>query len=57
MADGCGIVWLKEGSSIVGAGEKFDVRLTDNFKNGKFGDRVQSWPRRVEGRKGDRGAE
>src|SRR6266576_5244393 len=33
-----GLSWLKEGSNTVGAGEKFDVRLTDNFKQGKFGE-------------------
>jgi len=29
---------LKEGTNTVGAGEKFDVRLTENFKQGKFGE-------------------
>ena len=33
-----GLFWLKEGTNTVGAGEKFDVRLTDNFKPGKFGE-------------------
>jgi uncharacterized protein (DUF1684 family) len=33
-----GLFWLKEGINTVGAGEKFDVRLTDNFKKGKFGE-------------------
>lgn len=33
-----GLFWLKEGVNTVGAGEKFDVRLTDNFKEGKFGE-------------------
>jgi len=33
-----GLFWLKEGINTVGAGEKFDVRLTDNFKRGKFGE-------------------
>jgi uncharacterized protein (DUF1684 family) len=33
-----GLSWLKEGINTVGAGDKFDVRLTDNFKNGKFGE-------------------
>ena len=33
-----GLFWLKEGINTVGAGEKFDVRLTDNFKQGKFGE-------------------
>src|SRR2546423_9177111 len=32
-----GLSWLKEGTNTVGAGEKFDVRLTENFKQGKFG--------------------
>ena len=33
-----GLFWLKEGTNTVGAGEAFDVRLTDNFKQGKFGE-------------------
>src|SRR5205814_7092805 len=33
-----GLFWLKEGTNTVGAGEKFDVRLTENFKQGKFGE-------------------
>jgi hypothetical protein len=33
-----GLSWLKEGINSVGAGENFDVRLTDNFKQGKFGE-------------------
>src|SRR3977135_270402 len=33
-----GLFWLKEGINTVGAGETFDVRLTDNFKQGKFGE-------------------
>src|SRR5438045_989664 len=33
-----GLSWLKEGTNTVGAGEKFDVRLTENFKQGKFGE-------------------
>ncbi|MEY2499264.1 MAG: uncharacterized protein QOD12_2820 [Verrucomicrobiota bacterium] len=33
-----GLFWLKEGINTVGAGENFDVRLTDNFKQGKFGE-------------------
>jgi uncharacterized protein (DUF1684 family) len=33
-----GLFWLKEGINTVGAGEDFDVRLTDNFKKGKFGE-------------------
>jgi len=33
-----GLSWLKDGTNTVGAGEKFDVRLTENFKQGKFGE-------------------
>lgn len=33
-----GLFWLKEGSNTVGAGLDFDVRLTDSFKQGKFGE-------------------
>jgi uncharacterized protein len=33
-----GLFWLKEGTNTVGAGENFDVRLTANFKPGKFGE-------------------
>jgi uncharacterized protein len=33
-----GLFWLKDGTNTVGAGEKFDVRLTDNFKQGRFGE-------------------
>jgi uncharacterized protein (DUF1684 family) len=33
-----GLFWLKEGINTVGAGEDFDIRLTDNFKKGKFGE-------------------
>lgn len=33
-----GLFWLKEGTNTVGAGEEFDVRLTDNFKQSKFGE-------------------
>jgi uncharacterized protein (DUF1684 family) len=33
-----GLFWLKDGISTVGAGDKFDVRLTDNFKQGKLGE-------------------
>ena len=32
-----GLFWLKEGVNTVGAGTQFDVRLTDNFKQGRFG--------------------
>lgn len=33
-----GLFWLKEGVNTVGAGADYDVRLTDNFKPGKFGE-------------------
>src|SRR5438046_10339565 len=33
-----GLFWLKEGINTVGAGPDFDIRLTDNFKKGKFGE-------------------
>ena len=33
-----GLFWLKEGVNTVGAGPNFDVRLTDNFKQEKFGE-------------------
>lgn len=33
-----GLSWLKDGINTVGAGENFNVRLTDNFKQGKFGE-------------------
>lgn len=33
-----GLFWLKEGTNTVGAEETFDVRLTDNFKQGKLGE-------------------
>lgn len=33
-----GLVWLKEGVNTVGAGADYDVRLTENFKQGKFGE-------------------
>ena len=33
-----GLFWLKDGINTVGAGQAFDVRLTDNFKQGKFGE-------------------
>ncbi len=32
-----GLFWLKDGVNTVGAGDKFDVQLTENFK-GKFGE-------------------
>ncbi len=33
-----GLFWLKDGANTVGAGANFDVRLTDNFTQGKFGE-------------------
>src|SRR5437762_11548183 len=33
-----GLFWLKEGTNTVGVGPDFDVRLTGNFKGGKFGE-------------------
>ncbi|HEY2800977.1 MAG TPA: DUF1684 domain-containing protein [Chthoniobacterales bacterium] len=33
-----GLFWLKDGVNTVGAGPQFDVRLTDHFKQGKFGE-------------------
>src|SRR5438477_3070110 len=33
-----GLFWLKEGINTIGVGPNFDVRLTDNFKQGKFGE-------------------
>src|SRR5689334_19094116 len=33
-----GLFWLKEGVNTVGSGPQFDVRLTNNFKGGKFGE-------------------
>jgi hypothetical protein len=33
-----GLFWLKEGVNTVGTGPQFDVRLTDNFKGGRFGE-------------------
>ena len=36
-----GLFWLKEGINTVGAGEDFDVRLTDNFKGKVRRNRVQ----------------
>lgn len=33
-----GLFWLKDGVNTIGAGPDFDVRLTDNFKQGKFGE-------------------
>ena len=33
-----GLFWLREGINTVGLGPDFDVRLTGNFKGGKFGE-------------------
>jgi len=33
-----GLFWLKDGVNTVGVGPDFDVRLTDSFKGGKFGE-------------------
>jgi len=33
-----GLFWLKDGVNTVGAGPQFDVQLTDNFKEGTFGE-------------------
>jgi len=33
-----GLFWLKDGVNTVGVGSDFDVRLTSNFKGGKFGE-------------------
>ena len=33
-----GLFWLKDGVNTVGAGPQFDVRLTDHFTQGKFGE-------------------
>lgn len=33
-----GLFWLKEGVNTIGAGDDYDVSLTDNFKKGKFGE-------------------
>ncbi len=33
-----GLFWLKDGLNTVGAGSQFDVRLTDHFIQGKFGE-------------------
>lgn len=35
-----GLFWLKEGINTIGAGKDFDIQLTDNFKQGKFGEIV-----------------
>lgn len=33
-----GLFWLREGINTIGTGRDFDVRLTDNFKQKKFGE-------------------
>jgi uncharacterized protein (DUF1684 family) len=33
-----GLFWLKDGVNTIGSGPGFDVRLTDSFKQGKFGE-------------------
>jgi uncharacterized protein (DUF1684 family) len=33
-----GLFWLKDGVNTIGAGSGFDVELTENFKQGKFGE-------------------
>ena len=33
-----GLFWLKEGVNTIGSGDKFDIQLTENFKNSKFGE-------------------
>jgi uncharacterized protein len=33
-----GLFWLRDGTNTVGLGPDFDVRLTDSFKGGKFGE-------------------
>jgi uncharacterized protein len=33
-----GLFWLKDGVNTIGVGEKYDIQLTKNFKNGKFGE-------------------
>jgi hypothetical protein len=32
-----GLFWLKDGANTVGAGSGFDIELTENFRQGKFG--------------------
>ena len=32
-----GLFWLKDGVNTIGAGAGFDIELTENFKQGKFG--------------------
>ena len=33
-----GLFWLKEGSNTIGRGDGYDIRLTENFKQDKFGE-------------------
>src|SRR5437899_1924929 len=33
-----GLFWLKEGRNTIGSGPGYDIELTDNFKEGKFGE-------------------
>lgn len=33
-----GLFWLKDGVNTIGAGSQFDIQLTSNFKQGKFGE-------------------
>jgi len=33
-----GLFWLKDGINTVGVGDSYDVELTDNFKEGRFGE-------------------
>lgn len=33
-----GLFWLKEGVNTIGTGSGFDIELTENFKQGKFGE-------------------
>lgn len=33
-----GLFWLKDGVNTIGVGKKYDIQLTENFKNGKFGE-------------------
>ncbi len=33
-----GLFWLKDGTNTIGVGPEFDVHLTDNFKQKKFGE-------------------
>ncbi len=33
-----GLTWLKDGANTIGAGSSYDISLTENFKQGKFGE-------------------